>query len=439
MSNARPIVENVAHGLSLEQIVERLGSSDLCWLDGAGAHPDARFSYLGVSPVERVEIGLVDLAPFRTLQQRGEQTSRVDDSDFPEWIQRRPQWVGYVSYDAGRTSANLRWTSRHRAIDPVIAFARYDAVLAWDASEQKAWLISNTPEAGETIKNMLSRKQELSAELSVEKLIGGAEKEHLTSIERAMEAIARGDIYQVNLARRWTGRLCGSPLRLYLRMREASPVPYGFFYSTPTHQIACSTMELFLDWDRATRRLVTRPIKGTLARGLDDASEARALVANVKERAEHSMIVDLMRNDLGRVAELSSVRVVQSLAVEPFAKLHHLVSTVECTTREEVSLADVLEATFPPGSVTGTPKSRAVQIIDELEPFARGAYTGGLGYIDAAGGMKLAVGIRLAEIRDGVVQYSAGGGITALSDPRAEVAETELKARVFFEAVAPHG
>ena len=147
------------------------------------------------------------------------------------------------------------------------------------------------------------------------------------------------------------------------------------------------------------------------------------------------MIVDLMRNDLGRVAKVGSVRVERLLEVEPYARLSHLVSTVTCGTREGTTLGEVLEATFPPGSVTGAPKARAMELIEELEPVPRGVYCGALGFVDRAGGASLAVAIRTAVARAGSVVYHAGGGLVVASDPARELAETELKARAFLDAV----
>jgi para-aminobenzoate synthetase len=197
-------------------------------------------------------------------------------------------------------------------------------------------------------------------------------------------------------------------------------------------------MERFLRLSREARTLVTRPIKGTARRdaaGADDAREASALRADAKERAEHAMIVDLMRNDLGRVAEVGSVEVPEVMLVEPFRGLHHLVSTVGCRVRPEVGLRAVLEATFPPGSVTGTPKLAAIEAIERLEQSARGIYTGALGFVDQRGGLSLAVAIRTAVIADGEVVYGSGGGIVEASDPERELAETELKAQALREAL----
>jgi anthranilate/para-aminobenzoate synthase component I len=194
-------------------------------------------------------------------------------------------------------------------------------------------------------------------------------------------------------------------------------------------------MERFLSWDGPEGTLTSRPIKGTIARAGNDETEAETLRADAKERAEHAMIVDLMRNDLGRVAAVGSVEVEAPLVVEPYAGLSHLVSTVRCQTEPGVDLGDILEATFPPGSVTGTPKLRAIDIIESLEETPREVYTGCVGMIDRTGGARLAVAIRTAQIRRGEVVYHAGGGLVEASDPAREVAETELKARVFLDAV----
>ncbi len=262
---------------------------------------------------------------------------------------------------------------------------------------------------------------------------------HRRAIARALEHIADGDIYQVNLARRFGAHFDGDPLALFLAMREASPVPLGFYAAAEGHTVLARTMERFLSWDGPGGELSTRPIKGTIARAGDDASEAIRLRGDDKERAEHSMIVDLMRNDLGRVAEVGSVEVQEPLVVEPYAGLSHLVSTVRCRTAAGVDLADVFSAAFPPGSVTGTPKIRAMQIIEALEDEPREVYTGAVGMITRGGGAHFAVAIRTAQVRHHEVVYHAGGGLVEASDPQKEVAETDLKARVFFDALRALG
>ncbi len=244
-----------------------------------------------------------------------------------------------------------------------------------------------------------------------------------------------GEVYEVNVARRWSAAFEGDALELWQAMRVASRVPLGMFLDGGDHAVLACTMERFIHWDAESKTLVTRPIKGTIRREPTDDGASQRLRADPKEQAEHSMIVDLMRNDLGRVAEIGTVKVDAPLIVEPFTGLYHLVSTVSCVTRPEVSLEDILEATFPPGSVTGAPKVRALEIIEELEQHPRGVYCGALGFIDRDGGLSLAVAIRTATVAGGRVYYWAGGGIVEASDPDREVAETELKAKVFLDAV----
>ncbi|HEY6877912.1 MAG TPA: chorismate-binding protein, partial [Polyangiales bacterium] len=182
-------------------------------------------------------------------------------------------------------------------------------------------------------------------------------------------------------------------------------------------------------------RLVTSPIKGTVARAGDDAAEARGLLADPKERAEHAMVVDLMRNDLSRVCEVGSVRIEELMAVLPFAGLSHLISTIAGRARPGLGIAELLAETFPPGSVTGAPKERVLRAIAALEPVPRGIYCGCYGFLDRAGGCSLAVAIRSAIVHDGYVDYHAGGGIVADSDPQRELNETELKAAMFVRAL----
>jgi len=264
--------------------------------------------------------------------------------------------------------------------------------------------------------------------------VDGAE-EHRDAIGKALDYIGLGEVYEVNVARRWSAPFRGDALQLWQAMRVASRVPLGMFLDGGDHAVLGCTMERFIHWDAWSRTLITRPIKGTIRREPCDDGSSERLLADPKERAEHSMIVDLMRNDLGRVAEIGTVSVDAPLIVEPFTGLYHLVSTVSSVTRSDVSLADILEATFPPGSVTGAPKIRALEIIEELEKHPRGIYCGALGFIDYEGGLSLAVAIRTASVANGRVVYWAGGGIVEASDPDREVAETELKARVFLDAV----
>ncbi len=409
----------------------------VAWLDGDDGTGRGR-SYLAAGPVVRVAV------PFG------------EDALTAVGALREGFWVGYLAYDAAWSPGGLHGCadqSQHQRFGrqrtdsnaPVACFYRYDARLVLDHRNGEVWLEGESESAVTRLVERLQSKVGsafMNASTKVASTISSTPKDaHREAIHHAMEAIAAGEIYQVNLARSWHlplgDSVHGHSLALFEAMREASPVPLGFYLHAGDHQVLGRSMERFLSWtpdESGAGPLVTRPIKGTVARAGRDAEEAQALRTDPKEHAEHVMIVDLMRNDLGRVAQVGSVKVVAPLTVEPYAKLSHLVSTVRATTREGTTLGDVLKATFPPGSVTGAPKVRAVQLIEALEPEPRGIYCGAVGFIED-GALSLAVAIRTAVMRDGQVTYRAGGGLVEASDPDREVAETELKARVFTDAL----
>jgi para-aminobenzoate synthetase component 1 len=348
-----------------------------------------------------------------------------------------PAWIGYIAYDAFWSSPARGAPRFERPKDPVILFRRYPALLVVDHEAGETSVAGDDEAACERFLQSLAACDEASWEIpKIGSVRVDDSRTHRDAIVAALDYIGLGEVYEVNLARRWSAAFEGDALGLWRAMRLASRVPLGMFFDAGDHAVLACTMERFIHWDAQRRNLVTKPIKGTIRREPTDGGASARLRADPKERAEHSMIVDLMRNDIGRVAEIGSVCVEAPLVVEPFTGLYHLVSTVRCTTREDVTLGDVLEATFPPGSVTGAPKIRALEIIEELEQHPRGVYCGALGFIDHAGGLSLAVAIRTATVRRGEVHYFAGGGIVEASDPDREVAETELKAKVFVDAVS---
>jgi len=406
------------------------------WLDSnRAASRDGRYSFLAAWPSDEIRVELGVDAPFAAL--RGLRGSRDVASPQGPSPCEVPAWIGYIAYDAS-WSAPARGKPRFdRSGDPIILFRRYPALLAIDHERGESWVVGDDRSECNAF---ATRLEALTERQSVTPSVGEMEvddaSDHRDAIERAIDYIGMGEVYEVNVARRWSASFAGDALVLWQAMRAASRVPLGMFFDGGDHAVLACTMERFIHWDAATKALVTRPIKGTIRREpMDDGAPLR-LRADPKERAEHSMIVDLMRNDLSRVAQTGTVKVEAPLIVEPFTGLYHLVSTVGCTTRPGVSLEDILEATFPPGSVTGAPKIRAVEIIEELEQHPRGIYCGALGFIDHEGGISLAVAIRTAIVGGGRVYYWAGGGIVEASDPDREVAETELKANVFLHAVA---
>ncbi len=261
------------------------------------------------------------------------------------------------------------------------------------------------------------------------------------AVRAARERIAAGEVYQVNLSRRFRAPWSGDVLGLYRRLRAVNPEPFAGLVEGPGLAVAGSSPELFLRCD-AAGRVVTRPIKGTRPRAADprrDAALARELCASAKDRAELLMIVDLERNDLGRVCRPGSVRVPALFTLESHPSVHHLVATVEGVLREDCDWADLLAAAFPGGSITGAPKLRAMEVIDELEPVRRGFYTGSLGFVGLDGSLELNILIRSIFLSGGCVHVHAGGGITAGSDPDAELAETEVKAAALLACLGEAG
>lgn len=254
--------------------------------------------------------------------------------------------------------------------------------------------------------------------------------------DRIAAAIGAGEIYQANLTRQLRRPFGEDPLACYQRLRARQPAPHGAYLDLGSLAILSNSPESFMsidgDW------IETRPIKGTRARGAadDDLAAVSSLVSDPKELAEHVMIVDLERNDLGRVCAIGSVEVAEHARVISLATLHHLESRVRGRLRARVRTADVLRATFPGGSVTGAPKIQAMRIIAEVEPCARGVYTGAIGAFNGARCAQLNVAIRTAVVAGGYVNYGTGGGIVADSRPEAEYQETVTKSRAFLDSLA---
>lgn len=250
---------------------------------------------------------------------------------------------------------------------------------------------------------------------------------YLAAVRRCIDYIAAGDVFQVNLSQQLTLDYEASADELYSAL---APAAYGALLDLGDCAILSNSPELFLHVT-GDGRILTRPIKGTRPRGEGMRSE---LLASEKDAAELNMIVDLERNDLGRVCEVGSVRVTQPRTIEAHPTIYHGVATIEGQLRGDVGLVELLTATFPSGSVTGAPKIRAMQIIDELEPVPRGPYCGAVGYLDADGSLQLNVAIRTATLARGRLNVPVGGGIVADSDPTAEYEETLVKARAILAA-----
>ena len=264
--------------------------------------------------------------------------------------------------------------------------------------------------------------------------------ELMAAVERAKEYIAAGDLMQVVIGQRLAKPYRAEPISLYRALRALNPSPYMYFYDFGDFQVVGASPEILVREEHASdgaRKVTIRPLAGTRPRGgtveRDQALEAE-LKADPKERAEHLMLIDLARNDIGRIARTGSVHVTQAFDVERYSHVMHIVSNVEGTLRPEVGQLDVLKATFPAGTLSGAPKVRAMELIDELEPVQRGIYGGACGYLSFAGDMDLAIAIRTGIVKDGMLYVQAAAGIVADSVPELEWQETEAKARALLRA-----
>jgi anthranilate synthase component 1 len=261
------------------------------------------------------------------------------------------------------------------------------------------------------------------------------EQQFLDAVGRAKDYIYAGDCMQVQISQRTSRRFDPSPLALYRALRGVNPSPYMYYFDFGDHHVVGASPEILVRLAGDTVTL--RPIAGTRPRGAtpeEDAARAKELLADPKERAEHVMLIDLGRNDVGRVARAGSVKVTEQMVIERYSHVMHIVSNVEGRLKPGLDAIDVLRASFPAGTVTGAPKVRAMQIIDELEPVRRGVYSGAVGYLGFNGDMDVAIAIRTAVVKDRRLHVQAAAGIVADSDPRSEWLETQHKARALLRA-----
>ena len=263
--------------------------------------------------------------------------------------------------------------------------------------------------------------------------------DYLAAVLQSKELIAAGDMMQVQIGQRLKKRYTESPLSLYRALRSLNPSPYMYFYDMGDFQIVGASPEILVRHERTADgdKITIRPLAGTRPRGTspehDKATEAD-LLSDPKERAEHLMLIDLARNDIGRIAKTGTVKVTEAFAVERYSHVMHIVSNVEGILRDGLSNMDVLRATFPAGTLTGAPKIRAMQVIDELEPVKRGLYGGACGYLSFAGDMDVAIAIRTGIVQNNTLYVQAAAGVVADSVPELEWKETEHKARALIRA-----
>jgi len=382
-------------------------------------------------------------------------------------------WIGHLSYEAGRFTEPAAWPRSYRqtplSLDgtplPLCRWSLFDTVLIHDLMEDR-WIAAGVElppnlagSARPALPERLARLRDLLVNGSAgadrpapdarrgdrERLSNWnySREAYLAKVERTLEYIRAGDIFQANIARRCRVTVSSHPLDIYERLQEVNPSTFAAYLPLPSPPgatkpaaIISASPELFLQLRAG--KVTTRPIKGTRPRGAtkqNDEEAARALAASTKDRAELNMIIDLERNDLGRVCEYGTVRVESEGDIETLPTVFHRTATITGRLREDADAIDLLRATFPGGSITGAPKVRAMQIINELEPTLRGPYCGAIGYIGLNGDLMLNLAIRTMVVRDGMADVMVGSGIVADSDPEDEYAELEAKAAGMFAAL----
>ncbi len=353
--------------------------------------------------------------------------------------------MGYLSYELGRYVEKLPGKAADDLQMPELCFAFYDRVLAHDHASGTTWLAAVHPddparvldEAGRRLKTVAPAYPVPQHEERVRFVSNFTREEYMDAVGRVKEYILAGDIYQANLSQRFRASLREHPWTMYRRLRRLNAAPFAAYFNAVEGQVCSSSPERFVKGEGS--HVETRPIKGTRARS-DDPEEdrrlAEELLASAKDRAELSMIVDLERNDLGRVCEYGSVEVEEHAVIEHYATVHHLVSTVVGELHPGRDVVDLLKASFPGGSITGAPKIRSMEIIDELEPTARSVYTGNIGYLGYNGNYDLNIAIRTIICKEGIAYFQVGGGIVADSVPADEYQETLDKGKAIFAALS---
>ena len=448
-------VLDVASGPPLAELAA--AADDSRWpmlLDsGTTASPWARWSLLVLDPVETLRASvrpggrtLRDVQAALDRRWPGAQCRPVQASD-----EERPAFsggaVGWLGYDLARELEALPERARPDAALPDVALGLYPFALAEEVATGRRLVVGRgTREQALAFRDGVARLAAQAVALGEPEPVAAPlassfdRAGYEAAVEAVRELIRDGEIYQVNLSQRFELPYAGRPEPLQAALARRFPAPFGALLRLPGLAVISSSPELFLR--RRGERLECRPIKGTRPRSPDRGRDERLraeLESSDKEGAELAMIVDLVRNDLGRCACIGSVAVEQAALTEGWSTVWHRVAHVSCAVDAERSPADLLEATFPPASVTGTPKLAACRVIERIEPVRRHVYTGAIGWLGADGELDLSVAIRIATLAGGRLLVPVGGGITLASDPAAEYEETLHKARALFDVlgVAP--
>jgi para-aminobenzoate synthetase component 1 len=354
--------------------------------------------------------------------------------------------IGYWTYDLGRMLEDLPDITNKQYQYPEMSVGFYDWVLVQDHTTNLITLVTSdhhphmsSQDRIEWVFEILNNKSKNvsnSEDLTASIESNFSVDEYTDSIENVKKYLEEGDIYQANISQRFSGPFEGDSWELYLKLRTSNPGAFSAYISNPDIVILSSSPELFISLN--DKNIQTRPIKGTTPRGNDlkeDNKFANQLTKSIKDQAENVMIVDLMRNDLGKVSSIGSVKVSKLFELEKHPTVWHLVSTIDATLSPRYGPVDLLRQCFPGGSITGAPKIRAMEIIEEIEPDRRGVYCGSIGYIGFNGNMSTNIAIRTMTLEDNIIVFHSGGGIVSDSDPMSEYDETIDKAKGLMTAL----
>lgn len=437
-----------------------LNQQNAVWLDSSALDTKfSRYSYIGFEPIEVLSLkdGLLNNEVLKVNPD--DYLRAVLNQGYLAKLPDRPPFqgglAGFFSYDFGRYFEDLPQQAEDDLAFEDFYLGVFDLVLAFDHQTQRSWLFASgdyrlecearLSDASLRLADALKMLSQAEPAAHAVPQIGPIESTHTAAtyadmVQKTIDYIYDGDIFEANVTQRFKTTFSGSPVDLYMHLRQVNPAPFAAFCNFEHTQLLSSSPERFLKLE--DNLVEARPIKGTRRRSQDAAEDkilADDLMQSEKDRAENIMIVDLMRNDLSRVCRPHSIKVPMLCGLESFKTVHHLVSTVHGKLKSGEDAASLLRATFPGGSITGAPKIRAMEIIDELEPYRRGPYCGAIGYLAFNGDMDLNIVIRTMCLKQGALTFGAGGAITADSNPDEEFAESNAKATALHKCLQELG
>lgn len=446
--------------VELDKLIQYFSSLDNpAILGGAEFNSERnRYSYFAAQPVEIFEFFAGDSKPFEKLR------TVLNKYRIHKYLARRftagssndvftGGWVGFFSYDLNKFIENVPACGLDDVGLPLIRLLFYDKVICFDHLKSYFYLFAiERPEDGKSAEEKITELKDIlnqaansentivfnpHGNFDISEFGSNITKDYyLDAITKVKKYIYDGDVYQINFSQRFEAEFHSEPYKLFLWQNKFNPSPYSAYIDAGDYKIVSASPELFVSINNGI--ITTCPIKGTRPRMHNktiDEKNYNDLIASEKEKAELDMIIDLERNDLGRVCRSGSIKVIRRRDIETFSTVFHAVSTIQGQIRKEIDFTDCLKAIFPGGSITGAPKISAMKIINELEPTARRLYTGSIGWIDLKGNACLNIAIRTIIIRDNVAFAQTGGGIVADSDPQAEWDETLIKAKALLAGI----